>query len=91
MARAIFDSDSDSESEGGIGAKLTARPLTSNDNQDDDAVIARIRAQTVGDADSDPFTGSLSSVPRHPALRHSHRCIALERLWRRANGRCVSR
>nr|CDI53055.1 hypothetical protein BN887_05109 [Melanopsichium pennsylvanicum 4] len=56
-ARAIFDSDSESDT---FPPASTSKTTT---NDDDHAIIARIRAQTVQDADSDPFTGSLSSVP----------------------------
>ncbi|EST07047.1 DNA replication checkpoint mediator, MRC1 domain protein [Kalmanozyma brasiliensis GHG001] len=68
-ARAIFDSDSDSD--GDLGSKLTSRPLAGNADQTDDEVIARIRAQQARYADSDPFTGSLSSVPPSSSQAHS--------------------
>ncbi|CBQ72484.1 conserved hypothetical protein [Sporisorium reilianum SRZ2] len=60
MARAIFDSDSDTDADA-VRSKPASQSLTRDD--DDDAIIARIRAQAVRDTDSDPFTGSLSSVP----------------------------
>ncbi|GAC94942.1 hypothetical protein PHSY_002515 [Pseudozyma hubeiensis SY62] len=65
MARAIFDSDSDNDADDSnqrSNATQRVRP-DNNEHGDDDAIIARIRAQAVREAESDPFTGSLSSVP----------------------------
>ncbi|CDR99731.1 hypothetical protein [Sporisorium scitamineum] len=74
MARAIFDSDSDADAvRSKPAAKLSAG--SNHDEDSDDAIIARIRAQSVRDTDSDPFTGSLSSVPpsSSQAQSSSHR------------------
>ncbi|KAJ9476305.1 MRC1 domain-containing protein [Pseudozyma hubeiensis] len=73
MARAIFDSDSDNDADDSnqkSNAKQRVRP-DSAEHGDDDAIIARIRAQAVRNADSDPFSGSLSSVPPSSSQAHS--------------------
>ncbi|SPO49015.1 uncharacterized protein PSANT_06706 [Moesziomyces antarcticus] len=60
-AKAIYDSDSGDDDDELLNAHPTNLP--SHDAQDDDAIIARIRAQAAPDVSSDPFTGSLSSLP----------------------------
>ncbi|SOV05225.1 uncharacterized protein UDID_03296 [Ustilago sp. UG-2017a] len=69
IARAIYDSDSDSEvpatGNNSLPARLASKQTgnTSKDKRDDDAIIARIRAQRLDNTDSDPFGGSsLSSL-----------------------------
>lgn len=68
MAKAIYDADSDcddgAESTSDLQSKLVDAAKANNDKaENDEAVIARIRAQAAQEASSDPFTGSLSSVP----------------------------